>query len=72
MSRALKGHLPPNTKPYTVINIHTNEILNFVSGAEMERILKCSRKTIDQNRITKNGYKKYIKEEDAETIESVS
>ena len=60
LSLANKGHKPPNCKIYKVININTNEILEFKSGADMERILHCSRKTIDNNKITTNGFKKYI------------
>ena len=54
--------IPTNTKPYKVINIHTNEIMEFISGTEMEKQLHCSRKTIDKGKITKNGPKKYIEE----------
>lgn len=71
LSKALKGHLPPKTKKITVINIYTNEIITFVSESQMERELKCSRKTINSNRITKNGYRKYNLEEGLETIESI-
>lgn len=71
LRKANKGKMPPNCKQYTVINIHTNEILTFQSGAEMERNLGIGRKTIDTGRVTKNGFKLYIADEGQETIESV-
>lgn len=68
---ANKGNLPPNCKKYTIINIFTNEVLTFISGAEMERKLSISRKTIDKGKITNNGYKLYVADEGQETIESI-
>ena len=72
MSESNKGRLPPNTKEITVINIYTNEIITFVSEAEMERTLKCSRKTINNGRVTNEGYRKYNFEEGLETIENIA
>ena len=72
LSESNKGHLPPNTKPITVINIYTNEIITFVSETQMEKELKCSRKTINNGSVTKNGYKKYDFEKGLETIESIA
>lgn len=72
LKKANKGKLPSNCKAYTVINIHTGEILNFISGAEMERVLKASRNTIDNGKVTKNGYKLYVADKGEETIESIA
>ena len=72
LSESHKGRLPPNTKEITVINIYTNEIITFVSETEMERKLKCSRKTIKNGRITNEGYKKYNFEDGLETIENIA
>ena len=72
LSESNKGHLPPNTKPITVINIYTNEIITFVSETQMEKELKCSRRTINKGRVTKNGYKKYNFEKGLETIDSIA
>lgn len=72
LSESNKGHLPPNTKAITVINIYTNEIITFASEAQMERELQCSRKTINNGRVTDSGYKKYDFEEGLETIESIA
>lgn len=71
LRKANKGNLPPNCKEYIVININDGSIHKFISGAEMERVLGISRHTIDNGKITKNGYKIYIADEGQETIESV-
>jgi group I intron endonuclease len=72
LSKSNKGHLPPNKKEITVINIYTKEIITFVSETQMERELNCSRKTINSGRVSKNGYKKYDFEKGLETIESIA
>ena len=50
------------------------EIIEFNSEAEMERVLRCSRKTVLKGRTTKNGYKllENFEEENVETIESIT
>lgn len=74
LSQALKGNIPSNSKETTVININTKEIITFVSEAEMERVLHCSRKTIKQGKISNNGYMllNYFKNENVETIENIT
>ena len=72
LSKSLKGKLPKNTKIVTVINIYTNEIITFESEAQMERELKCSRRTINNGSITHNGYKKYDFKKGLETIENIT
>lgn len=72
LSKALKGNIPKNAKSVTVINIYTNEIITFKSEGQMERELKCSRKTINNGSVTHNGYKKYNFKKGLETIESIT
>lgn len=74
LSKSLKGKLPKNSHKIKLVNTNTKEVIEFNSEAEMERVLRCSRKTVLKGRTTKNGYKllESFEEENVETIESIA
>lgn len=66
-----KEQILKRSKPISVINIHTGEILNFISRAEMERTIHTNTNVIINGGTTKSGYRLYI-EQSQETIESIA
>ena len=63
LTEALKGKKKPydvvqaRSHPIRVINVNTNEIIEFPSKAEAIRVLHTDERILKSGKITKSGYK---------------